>query len=69
MATTEAQKRATIKYMAEKLEKVEFRVPKGEKERIRQYAQSKGLSLTGYIKNLIKQDMEGKDDGGKEAKP
>lgn len=68
MATTEAQKRATIKYMAEKLEKIEFRVPKGEKEQIRLYAQNKGLSLTGYIKSLIKQDMEGKGNGGKEAK-
>lgn len=59
MATTEAQKRATIKYMAENLEKIEFRVPKGDKQKIRKYAESKGLSLSAYIKGLIEKDMEG----------
>lgn len=60
MATTEAQKRATIKYMADNLEKIEFRVPKGEKDRIRRYAETKGMSLSAYIKRLIENDMEGK---------
>lgn len=59
MATTEAQKRATIKYMAENLEKIEFRVPKGDKQKIREYAESKGMSLSAYIKGLIEKDMEG----------
>lgn len=59
MATTEAQKRATIKYMAENLEKIEFRVPKGDKQKIREFAESKGMSLSAYIKGLIEKDMEG----------
>jgi uncharacterized protein (DUF1778 family) len=58
MATTEAQKRATIKYMEKNLEEVRFRVPKGQKDVIRKYAQSHGKSLSAYIKDLIMQDME-----------
>lgn len=57
MPTSDAQKKATQKYMNEKLEKIEFRVPKGEKEKIRNFAQSKGKAMTAYIKDLIKDDM------------
>lgn len=57
MASTEAQKKATIKYMNEKLEEIRFRVPKGEKEKIRSHAESNGMSLTAYIKHLINTDM------------
>jgi predicted HicB family RNase H-like nuclease len=35
-----------------------LRVPKGEKEVIREQAKSKGMSVNGYINNLIKEDME-----------
>lgn len=56
MASTEAQKKATIKYMNEKLEKIEFRVPKGKKEAIRKHAETKDMSLTAYIKYLVEQD-------------
>lgn len=58
MKTSEAQKRASIKYMKEKQDEIKFRVPIGEKEKIRAHAQSKGLALTAYIKDLIKKDME-----------
>lgn len=58
MASTDAQKRATIKYMKEKLEKIEFRVPKGRKDKIREFATSKGMSLSAYITTLIDQDMQ-----------
>lgn len=56
MATSEAQKRASIKYMSEKLEEVKFRIPKGKKDHIRKHAETKGLSLTAYIKQLIEKD-------------
>lgn len=59
MATSEAQKKASIKYMKDNLEEVRFRVPIGDKDKIRSYAESKGLSLTAYIKTLIERDMEG----------
>lgn len=68
MATTEAQKRASVKWMKENQEEIKFRVRIGEKAKIQDHAQTQGKTLAGYIKDLIKQDMEGKDDGGKEAK-
>ena len=57
MASTEAQKKATVKYMKENLEDIRFRVPKGNKEKIRSHAESKGMSLTAYIKHQIDTDM------------
>lgn len=32
--------------------------PKGKKEEYRAYAESKGMSLNGYINKLIEQDMK-----------
>lgn len=61
MASTESQKKATIKYMKENLEDIRFRVPKGDKEKIRTHAESKGMSLTAYIKHLIEIDMNKND--------
>ena len=44
MATSNAQKKATIKYMAENLEEVRFRVP------------NKGMSVAAYLIDLIEKD-------------
>lgn len=56
MATSEAQKKATIKYMAENLEEVRFRVPKGKKAVVQQAAQNKGMSVAAYLIDLIEKD-------------
>lgn len=56
MATSNAQKKATIKYMAEKLEEVRFRVPKGKKAVVQQAAQNKGMSVAAYLIDLIEKD-------------
>ena len=56
MATSNAQKKAAMKYMAENLEEVRFRVPKGKKSVIRQAAQSKGMSVAAYLIDLIEKD-------------
>ena len=53
MATSNAQKKATIKYMAENLEEVRFRVPKGKKAVVQQAAQNKGMSVAAYLIDLI----------------
>ena len=45
MATSNAQKKATIKYMAENLEEVRFRVPKGKKAVVQHAAQNMGMSV------------------------
>ena len=54
--------------MKENQEEIKFRVRIGEKAKIQDHAQAQGKTLAGYIKDLIKQDMEGKDDGRKETK-
>ena len=56
MATSNAQKKATIKYMAENLEEVRVRVPKGKKAVVQQAAQNKGMSVAAYLIDLIEKD-------------
>lgn len=56
MATSDAQKRAAMKYIKENLEEVRFRVPKGKRAEIQAVADSKGMSMAAYLINLIEQD-------------
>ena len=35
--------------------------PKGMKEKYKEYAENKGISLNGYINELIRKDMEQED--------
>ena len=58
MALTEAQKRANQKYCAKAYDQIKLIVPKGEREKIKAIAASKGLSLNAYIIKLIEQDKE-----------
>lgn len=57
MAYSEAQKKATAKYMAKAYDEIKIRVKKGQKAVIQAHAQSKGLSLNAYIISLIEKDM------------
>lgn len=45
------------KYLKEKVDTFVLRVPKGKKDEIMEYAKSKGMSLNGYITDLIFSDM------------
>lgn len=45
-------------YAKKTYDDVRLQVKKGQKEIIRQYAESKGMSLNGYINNLIEADMK-----------
>ena len=58
MAATEAQKRATAKWNAEKVERVIFRVPKGSKEVIQLHAESQGESLSAFLNRAVKETIE-----------
>lgn len=49
--------KAKDKYLKEKVESFVLRVPKGEKEKIKERAASVGKSLNSYIVDLIKADM------------
>ena len=53
----EAAKNATMKYMKEKRENLNLNFPKGKKAVFRAYAQSRGMSLTELITQLIEKDM------------
>lgn len=58
MAYTEAQKRASIKYMAEKTDDIRLRVPKGLKEKYRTEAEKRGESMTQFIISAIDEKIE-----------
>lgn len=53
MPRTEAMARATRKYETEKVERVVFRVRKGEKEKLQQHAKARGESLNAFICRAI----------------
>lgn len=56
MATTEAQKKATIKYMKDNLEEIRFRVRKGKKDQYKEQAAKSGMSLSAYIIHLLEKE-------------
>lgn len=49
MAYTEAQNKATQKYIKENLEEVRFRVKKGERALLKAEAEQQGQSMAQYI--------------------
>ena len=57
MAYSEASKRATIKYQKKAYDRIELKVRKGEKEKIQQRAAALGVSVNGYIWDLICKDL------------
>ena len=63
---SEAQKRASIKYLNEKTDDIRLRVPKGSKDRYKEHAQQQGKSLTALIVDLLEQDIQ---KANNEAKP
>ena len=46
---SEAQNRATQKYIKNNLEEIKFRVPKGEKGRYKEAAEKSGLSMAKFF--------------------
>lgn len=58
MALTSAKKRANQKYVAKTYEQLKVLVKKGQKEVIKDFAHSNGLSINAYVNKLIKEDME-----------
>ena len=58
MSMSDAQYRATKKYNAKAYDRIEISVYKGEKIKIKEYAEKKGKSVNAYIYDLIKEDMK-----------
>ena len=57
MSYSEAQKKATMKYIKENKEQISILLPKGKKEVYKAYAKSKGKSLTQYWVDCIESDI------------
>lgn len=53
---TKAQQAATKKYNQVHYEEIKIRVPFGKKFSLKMHAESRGLSLNGYINKLIARD-------------
>lgn len=62
MAYTKAQNKATQKYQAKAYDRLAIRVKKGDADKIKAYAESRGMSLNGYINKLIAEDMQEQED-------
>ena len=58
MAYTQASNKAVQKYSAKNYDQIKVLVKKGTREKIKTHAESKGMSLNGYINKLIAEDME-----------
>ena len=58
MSPTDAQRRAIARWQKEKVEEIKFRVPKGKKEIIRDYAQKCGESVNAFILRAIEEATE-----------
>lgn len=58
MAYTEAQKKASIKYISEKTDDIRLRVPKGLKEKYRIEAEKRGVSMTQFIINCVEKEIK-----------
>ena len=52
----EAQKKASIKYLSEKTDNLQIRVPKGKKDEYKAQAAEHGMSLNAYIIKLMEAD-------------
>lgn len=58
MAYTQAQNRATQKYIKSNYDRFELVAPKGKKAEYKAIAESKGLSLNQYVIGLIEEDIK-----------
>lgn len=57
MAYTESMQRAIKKYEAEKVERLTFRVPKGKKEIIQEFASKNGESVNAFLNRAVDEAM------------
>ena len=55
---TEAQRRASKKYIENNLERLNIRAPKGQRDVIREHATSMGESINEFVLRAIRETME-----------
>ncbi len=59
---TEAQKKASIKYLREKTDSIQIRAQKGTKERWKDAAAARGQSLNQFIVETVEAEIERADE-------
>lgn len=57
MAVSKAQQRATQKYIKNNYDRLELRIPKGERESIKKHAEKMGESLNQFLIRAVKETM------------
>lgn len=57
MAPTDAQRKARDKWLAEKVETINIRVPKGEKGIIKAHADQQGESVNAFLLRAARETM------------
>lgn len=55
---TEARKNGNRKWDANNLDRISIALPKGKKDQIKTFAESKGESVNGFINRAINEAME-----------
>lgn len=55
---TDARKRANIKYMQDKTDNIQLRLPKGTKDRWKNAAELAGMSMTKYVADAVEKQMQ-----------
>lgn len=58
MSVSKAQQKATAKYVKNTYDRIEVKVPKGQKAVIQSFAESQGKSLNGFACEAINEKME-----------
>ena len=64
MAANYGYNKEYAKKYLDKLDEIKIRLPKGEKEKIRAYAESRGESVNGFIARAIAEAIERYNGGG-----
>jgi predicted DNA binding CopG/RHH family protein len=54
----DSRKRANEKWLAKNYESITIRVPKGTREKIKEWADADGLSMAAYIQQACKEKSE-----------
>ena len=60
---TEAQAKASAKYLSEKVEDIRIRVPKGQKSVIKAHAEAQNESVNAFIVRAVNETIE-RDNSG-----
>lgn len=61
---TEAQKKASIKYLKERTDSIQIRTQKGTKERWKAAAEDRGKSLNQFIVDTVETEISAKKESG-----